>query len=326
MDQLLYLAGRALLGFIRLFPLAWVARAGRAVGGLVFRLDARHRRVTIQNLARCLGGERTPAEIAALAQENFRRIGEGFACAIKTAGLSEERMRGLLDLTGLEQAGLATPQAQAVRRVFALGHFGNFEVFGHAVQRIPWCVGATTYRALNRPGLNRLLVALRGQRRLLFFERRRDGAALRAALRDQPLLLGLFCDQHAGDNGLRLPFFGQDCSTSKAPAVYALRFHAPLHLAICYRTGLARWRIEVSPEIPTYEPDGTPRSLADIMTDVNRGFEAAIRRDPANWFWVHKRWKPPSPRALARAAAAAAAAANPANPAAQPAEDDDEGA
>jgi KDO2-lipid IV(A) lauroyltransferase len=28
-----------------------------------------------------------------------------------------------------------------------------------------------------------------------------------------------------------------------------------------------------------------------IMLDVNRAFEAAVRRDPANWFWVHNRWK-----------------------------------
>ena len=30
------------------------------------------------------------------------------------------------------------------------------------------------------------------------------------------------------------------------------------------------------------------------MRDVNRAFEAAVRRDPANWFWVHSRWKPDS--------------------------------
>ena len=27
------------------------------------------------------------------------------------------------------------------------------------------------------------------------------------------------------------------------------------------------------------------------MGEVNRAFEIAVRRDPANWFWVHKRWK-----------------------------------
>jgi hypothetical protein len=28
------------------------------------------------------------------------------------------------------------------------------------------------------------------------------------------------------------------------------------------------------------------------MLEINRAFEVAIRHDPANWFWVHKRWKP----------------------------------
>jgi lauroyl/myristoyl acyltransferase len=27
------------------------------------------------------------------------------------------------------------------------------------------------------------------------------------------------------------------------------------------------------------------------MRDVLRAHEAAVRRDPANWFWVHRRWK-----------------------------------
>ena len=75
-----------------------------------------------------------------------------------------------------------------------------------------------------------------------------------------------------------------------APAIFASRYKAPLHTAICYRTALARWRIEVGDEIPI-EEDGQRRSSEAIMLDVNRAFETAIRRDPANWFWVHKRWK-----------------------------------
>jgi KDO2-lipid IV(A) lauroyltransferase len=53
---------------------------------------------------------------------------------------------------------------------------------------------------------------------------------------------------------------------------------------------LAKWEIEVGDEIPTRE-NGAPRSTADIMRDMNRAFEIAVRRDPANWFWVHRRWK-----------------------------------
>jgi KDO2-lipid IV(A) lauroyltransferase len=73
--------------------------------------------------------------------------------------------------------------------------------------------------------------------------------------------------------------------------LFALRYNCALITGICYRVGLARWRIEAGGEIPTRE-NGAPRPTADIMRDVNRAFEAAVRRDPANWFWVHRRWKP----------------------------------
>ena len=65
------------------------------------------------------------------------------------------------------------------------------------------------------------------------------------------LLLGLLADQSS--KGVRIPFLGHDCDTSTAPAVFALRYHCPLHTAICYRIGLAKWRIEVGDEIPTRE-------------------------------------------------------------------------
>jgi lauroyl/myristoyl acyltransferase len=104
------------------------------------------------------------------------------------------------------------------------------------------------------------------------------------------LLLGLLADQHAGRSAVQIPFFGYPCATGTSPAVFAKRYHCPLYTGICYRIGLARWRIEAGDEIPIRE-NGQFRSTEAIMLDVNRAFEAAIRRDPANWFWVHNRWK-----------------------------------
>jgi KDO2-lipid IV(A) lauroyltransferase len=65
-------------------------------------------------------------------------------------------------------------------------------------------------------------------------------------------------------------------------------------MAICYRTELARWRIEVGPFIPTHDEHGQERSVESITHDQQQQYEKAVRRDPANWFWVHRRWKPPS--------------------------------
>jgi KDO2-lipid IV(A) lauroyltransferase len=186
---------------------------------------------------------------------------------------------------------ISPPAGEPIPRiVVAIGHFGNFELYARFAQFAPFYRCATTYRGLRQDSLNRLITSLRSSSGCLYFERRFDGAALRAYMKEPGVILGLLADQHGGDSGLRIPFLGHDCSTSPAPAIFALRYSCKLHTAVCFRVALAKWRIEAGPEIPTHH-EGHPRAVADITLDMNCAFEEAVRRDPANWFWVHNRWK-----------------------------------
>jgi len=291
MDLLLYLVARALVALVQRLPLMWAARVGRAAGGLAYFLDVRHRRVAQRNLAMCFAKDMSAEQIRLIARENFRRIGECFACAIKTASMTYEELKEHIEFVAPAQFFQG---ARAKRVVVAIGHFGNFELYARFSQFSPGFKSATTYRGLRQPSLNRLLQSLRERSGCSFFERRFEGHALRLFMKGPQVILGLLADQHAGDAGLRLPFLGHDCSTSAAPAVFALRYDCALYTAVCHRLGMARWRIEAGAEIPLHD-NGATRSTAAIMLDVNRAFEAAVRRDPANWFWVHKRWKPPPP-------------------------------
>ena len=290
MDELLYLFGWGLVACIQALPLRWVARLGRAGGRLAYTLDGRHRRVALRNLTMVFGQEKSPAEIRDLTLENFRRIGENFACAVKTASMTLDQICPHVEFV-TPSGFLSPPPGQELPRIMtAIGHFGNFELYARFAQFAPGYKLATTYRGLRQSSLNRLLQALRERSGCLFFERRFEGAALKNFMNQPGVILGLLSDQNAGESGLRLPFLGHNCSTSPAPVVFALRYHCHLHTSICYRVGLARWRIEFGPEIPTQE-NGHARSTAAIMLDINRAFESAVRRDPANWFWVHNRWK-----------------------------------
>jgi len=291
MDQLLYVVARALIGFIQCLPLIWVARLGRVCGGLAYFLDARHRRVALRNLTMCFGQKMSAEDIRKLAQENFRRIGENFACAVKTASMTFEELRQHVEFIPPPEFA---PSTQPNRVVAAIGHFGNFELYARFGQFMPGFKSDTTYRGLRQPSLNRLMQYLRERSGCSFFERRFEGHALRVFMKAGHVILGLLADQHAGDAGLRLPFLGQNCSTSAAPAIFALRYDCALYTGICYRIGMAQWRIEAGPPIRLHE-NGAPRSTAAIMLEINHAFEAAVRRDPANWFWVHNRWKPPPP-------------------------------
>lgn len=296
LEWALILVAKALLPVLQLLPLRTVARLGRGGGGLAWLLDARHRRVALDNLERCFGAELSVDQRRALARENFRRIGEGYACGIRTSLMTWEKLAPHLEFAHFDRVHAATARQPDRSVIIAIGHFGNFEVFTWIKVAFPGRQLATTYRGLRQETATRALLRIRERSGCLFFERRREAAALRRALRTQPLLLGLLADQHDG-TGVRVPFFGQEAGTSVAPALLALRYGCPLFTAFCFRTGLAQWRLEVGEEIPTHEVTGERRSLEAIATDLNRSFEAAVRRDPANWFWVHRRWKPArSPR------------------------------
>jgi KDO2-lipid IV(A) lauroyltransferase len=288
MNFFIYWLGRAFIAFVQMLPLPLVARAGRAAGAAAFYLDSRHRRVAVQNLTLCFGREKTAAEILAIARENFRRIGENYLSAIKTAVMPPQALRAHFDFGGAEYILPHEADSGPQSRVVAIGHFGNFELYARFTQFVPVFKCAATYRALKQPAINRLMMELRGYSGCLFFERRQEGAALKDAMNNSGLLLGLLADQSS--KGVRIPFLGRECNTSTAPAVFALRYHCPLHTAICYRVSLGRWRIEVGPEIPTRE-GGKARDIEVIMREVNLALEKAVRRDPANWFWVHRRWK-----------------------------------
>jgi lauroyl/myristoyl acyltransferase len=297
-DTVVYFLARTALALIGILPLKLVAVLGRAGGAITFYADARHRKVAIGNLELCFGAEMSASEIRSLARENFKRIGEAFACGVKTATMSSEVLEPHLTFAfpGLDFTG----NGQSLQSlVVAIGHFGNFELYSRVAQAMKPYRALSTYRALRQPKLNFLLQELRNRSGCQFFERRTEGVALRRAMSSGGVVLGLLADQNAGGRGLPAEFMGHPCSTSAAPALYALRHKCRLLMGICFRKRLGQWHIDLTQEIATHEA-GKPRPLEAIMRDVNLHFEKAVRRDPANWFWVHNRWKA-SRKAPARA-------------------------
>lgn len=284
MDLFWYCAALLLARALRALPLPFVAWLGRVGGFVSYYVDARHRRVATLNLERCMP-ELSHAARRALLREHFGRLGENYAAAVKTSGMTTQALRSHLEVVGGER--LLAHQRGAI---VAIGHFGNFELHARATIAMPGARIATTYRALKQPRLDELVKKLRKQSGCLFFDRRRDGEALRRALAGGGIFLGLLSDQHAGSRGLRVDFFGSECSTTAAAALLAQRYELPLFTAVCFRVSLAKWRLEIGEEIST-RVGSARRPAADIMRDVNVAFEAAVRRDPANWFWVHDRWR-----------------------------------
>src|SRR5206468_10691818 len=135
---------RSAVAFRQALPWPAVACLGRAGGAMAWWLDSRHRRVALQNLALCFGAEKSPAETRALAKENFRRLGENYACAIKTAVMSPEELKPYFQFVGAEKILPYQPLEGPQSRIVAIGHFGNFELYARFGQFVPVFRCATT--------------------------------------------------------------------------------------------------------------------------------------------------------------------------------------
>ena len=292
-NSLFYCLARTFVGVVQLMPLKLVALVGRFGGFLFYFLDVRHRRVAVNNLLACLCNSHSKKEILSIARENFCRLGEVYLSALKTAAIPTEKIGSVLSVLGEENISLAKREDGSLPSfLFALGHFGNFELFAKCGVFVPDYVLSTTYRGFRQPWLERLILSLRNRSGINLFDRRWDGVKLRAFMNRPGTITGLLADQSAGRSGLCLPFFGRPCSVTPSPALFALRYNLSLHGCFCRRLGLGRWEIEIGPEIST-RFDGRARPVEDIMSDINFLFESFILEDPANWFWVHDRWKKP---------------------------------
>jgi len=203
--------------------------------------------------------------------------------------MSFEELRPHIEFAGIDRLPQKSGDQPPRSAVVAIGHFGNFELNARIQDVRPDYQSATTYRALKHPAFNRLMQDLRARSGCLYFERRADGPLLRTAMNRGGVLLGLLTDQSS--NGLRAPFLGHDCSTTLAPARVRLAlsmrtFHRRL---LPHRTGKMADRTRRKNSHARKQPAPPVRGKSCATSTAL--FEVAVRRDPANWFWVHRRWK-----------------------------------
>jgi Kdo2-lipid IVA lauroyltransferase/acyltransferase len=176
------------------------------------------------------------------------------------------------------------------------GHFGNFELATRVSAYLPGYRGVATYRGISFPRVNGLIYQLRTVSGNILVDRRSGVAPVTRALAEGGKILTLAADQHNRSSGMEVSLLGHPAWTTRAPVVLARRYNCELYAPVCYRVGLARWRIELGLPIPLDDENG-PRPTADVLQDMNNVFGAAVIRDPANWFWFHRRWRAKSPQA-----------------------------
>lgn len=105
-------------------------------------------------------------------------------------------------------------------------------------------------------------------------------------------IVGFVMDQYAGPPvGARIPFFGIPVGTPLALATLVKRTGAVVLPVKNYRTPDGRWVVDVSPPLAWESHEDPHYELAHNTARYIATIEEAIRENPAQWLWTHRRFK-----------------------------------
>jgi Kdo2-lipid IVA lauroyltransferase/acyltransferase len=276
------------IGVLRVFeplPVRLLYLLGRAFGRFVALFPTPFKRIARRNLALCLP-ELGEAQRERILREHFAGLG----CALFETAVSwwssNERIRRVTLMTGLEHLEAAKATGRGVLLLSA--HFNSIEIGCRALAaRMPLNV-------MYRPTKNELIGEFVHSRRAVQTKRairRDDVRTLVKALRDGDVVW-YAPDQSFRKKGAEMvKLFGIPAATNTATSRIAGMTNALVLPYFFERLPGGGYRGAIHPPLENFPTDD---AVADTER-FNRIVEAEVRRMPAQYLWIHRRFKGLSP-------------------------------
>ena len=269
-------------------------RWGTFLGKIAGRLLFRRREVIRSNLRRAFPSLTTEEE-QQLITDHLSHLGESLIELFAFARLPPEALRELIVIEGEEHLREALEQGRGA--LICSAHLGNWELLLRAglLSEVPVTVLSKRLRiSIAQLAWERLR---RSTPMRLDENTFRSARTLRRRLKAGQIVADVI-DQHApSPRAMRLPFFGHSASTSATLARLSLQSGAPLLTAFITREG-ARHHLQIGPILSLPEVGLSPEDSSRALTlQLLQRLERQIRTHPAQWLWLHRRWKPvPNPK------------------------------
>ncbi len=265
-------------GLAGLLPGPWVFRFGELLGGLAWHIMPQRRNIVMRNLRIVFAGEKTLAEIRAIARETFCRSGANLISAAHSARLTPDDLKEVIEIENLELLEKAHATGKGV--VLLLAHMGNWEILSRIVHLFP--PGSKTgafYRPLNNELLDERILRRRQADGTRMFSKRDPFHQVTGFLRDGGIV-GVLADQRVGEQGDWVRFFGKRSRSSPLPGLLARRAKSEVLALSLITMQPGKWKAVL---MPVEAPPTTQHCMSAL--------ETAMRAGLIDVFWLQERWR-----------------------------------
>jgi KDO2-lipid IV(A) lauroyltransferase len=249
----------------------------------------RYRRSVILENLRNSFPEKSQAEIRKIMSSFYRNLADITLETIKLRSISRTELRQRVNITKIEILNHAFQHHDNV--IIALAHRGCWEWIGQAMGVVSPLTGYGITKPLSNKYFNDYMEFIRNRfnqgstinflnvYRTLFRHKKEGHVAFYLIAADQT--------PHVDEINYWSKFLNQDTPFYLGIEKMAVSLDVPVVFLDIHRVGRGRYNVDF--QNITYEPKKT--SSLEIMEKYIRLLEDAIRSDPSNWLWSHKRWK-----------------------------------
>ncbi len=275
-----------------------VARAiARSIAMLVYWAHPRLRRVGMRNLELAFP-EKPLAERERILKGVYISLGRLLSEVPKFPDYQLDTVDRIAIYDGLDNYLAARDRGKGV--LFMTAHLGGWEI-GSFVHSMHGHHLNIVVRDLDNPLLDRWVHHLRTLHGNKTYDKDKYARGLLAAMKKGETVGALMDTNMTPPQGVFVNYFGHLACTAGGIARVAMRTGAAVVPAFTiWDESIGKYRIRFEPAIPTV---CTGDDDADAVTNTQNytaAIEKAVRANPDQWLWVHRRWKtrPPGEPAL----------------------------
>jgi KDO2-lipid IV(A) lauroyltransferase len=288
LDWLLYAGLRVLVAFLCMFPIEANLRTACFLGRLMWKYYHRGRQRALDNLRASfpdkddqwyeIVGRRSFEQIVMLTLDILftPRI-------VKTYNWSQ-----FARFKNIEQAKKMMFDKKPL--LLVTGHYGNFEIMGYLFAAFGLEIYSVA-RPLDNKYINEYLMGVRERTGQKIIDKK-GASDLMEKVASEGFTLGFIADQDAGKKGIFVDFFGRKASTYKSIGLLAVTYNMPIVVGCTRRVGNRFFfESECTRIILPEEWQNMDNPLEWVTQEYTKAIEDGIRKDPTQYWWLHRRWK-----------------------------------
>lgn len=283
--ELIYIFSKILVFVVKFIPYDFIVNLGGKFSVLYFKVS-KDRNDVVKHL-KIAFPDKSEKEILDLKKEFAIHIGKTFIEFLKLAsnGVDFDKR---CEIEGKEFLIEALGKKKGV--LLLTGHIGNWELFGAYLAHLNYTKINVVAKKIYYEKLNDLLINIRKMSNVHTLMRNESTKDMIKCLKNNECL-GILIDQDTNVKSCFVEFFGKECSTPIGATVFAMHYDSIVLPVFISRIENNRHRMIIKKPVDLVKTFDIEKDIIVNTQNFTKIIEDQIKSNPAQWVWMHKRWK-----------------------------------